>query len=142
MRSSSLPEMENKAGAAGLVRGEGWSAPAHAHGLGGASGRHPCTCGSPSAGRAGFLGWSPVPNMEASSCSGRALAVRPGPTVRVPASSGSGGGGSSGERREPSPPVHDALLMEGDCGCWVSVSDTLVQPGVKTGRVTQVSGST
>ena len=57
------------------------------------------------------------------SCRGRALAVRPGPTVRVPASSGSGGGGSSGEKREPSPPAHDALLMEGDCGCWVIVSN-------------------
>lgn len=88
-----------------------------------ASGRHPCSCGSPSAGRAGFPGWSPAPNTEASSCSGRALAVRPGPAVRVPASSGSGRGGSSGERREPSLPVHAALLMEGDRGCWVIMPD-------------------
>lgn len=51
-----------------------------------------------------------------------------------------------GERREPSPPIHAALLMEGDHGCWVIMPDVCAGHACtarrETESVTQVSGST
>ena len=123
--------MENKAGADGRVRGRGWSLrPAHV--------------GSAGLRTSPVLLWFPqrrpggLPRLV--TCSKhRALAVRPGPAVRVPASSGSGRGGSSGERREPSLPVHAALLMEGDRGCWVIMPDVCAGHACAARRETETS---